>query len=106
MDFSEIMKQASKIQDQMKSAKEELKNIETEGTSGGGLVKVTINGDHVLKKIDIDSSILVASEKEIIEDLIIAAFTDAKSKINSEIAKKMKDITGGLPIPPGFNIGF
>ena len=56
MDFSEIMKQASKIQDQMKSAKEELKNIETEGTSGGGLVKVTINGDHELKKIDIDSS--------------------------------------------------
>ena len=77
MDFSEIMKQASKIQDQMKSAKEELKNIETEGTSGGGLVKVTINGDHELKKIDIDPSILVASEKEIIEDLIIAAFTDA-----------------------------
>lgn len=106
MDFSEIMKQASKIQDQMKSAKEELKNIETEGTSGGGLVKVTINGDHELKKIDIDPSILVASEKEIIEDLIIAAFADAKSKINSEIAKKMKDITGGLPIPPGFNIGF
>ena len=106
MDFSEIMKQARKIQDQMKSAKEELKNIETEGTSGGGLVKVTINGDHELKKIDIDPSILVASEKEIIEDLIIAAFTDAKSKINSEIAKKMKDITGGLPIPPGFNIGF
>ena len=106
MDFSEIMKQASKIQDQMKSAKEELKNIETEGTSGGGLVKVTINGDHELKKIDIDSSIQVASEKEIIEDLIIAAFTDAKSKINSEIAKKMRDITGGLPIPPGFNIGF
>ena len=106
MDFSEIMKQASEIQDQMKSAKEELKNIETEGTSGGGLVKVTINGDHELKKIDIDPSILVASEKEIIEDLIIAAFTDAKSKINSEIAKKMKDITGGLPIPPGFNIGF
>ncbi len=106
MDFSEIMKQASKIQDQMKSAKEELKNIETEGTSGGGLVKVTINGDRELKKIDIDPSILVASEKEIIEDLIIAAFTDAKSKINSEIEKKMKDITGGLPIPPGFNIGF
>ena len=106
MDFSEIMKQASKIQDQMKSAKEELKNIETDGTSGGGLVKVTINGDHELKKIDIDPSILVASEKEIIEDLIIAAFTDAKSKINIEIAKKMKDITGGLPIPPGFNIGF
>ena len=106
MDFSEIMKQASKIQDQMKSAKEELKNIETEGTSGGGLVKVTINGDHELNKIDIDPSILVASEKEIIEDLIIAAFTDAKSKINSEIAKKMNDIPGGLPIPPGFNIGF
>jgi DNA-binding YbaB/EbfC family protein len=105
MDFSEIMKQASKIQDQMKSAKEELKNIETEGTSGGGLVKLIINGDSEIKKIDLDPSILVASEKEIIEDLIIAAFADAKSKINSEIAKKMKDITGGLPIPPGFNIG-
>ena len=106
MDFSEIMKQASKIQDQMKSAKVELKNIETEGTSGGGLVKVTINGDHELKKIDIDSSILVASEKEIIEDLIIAAFTDAKSKINSEIAKKMKDITILIPVYNDWNSVF
>ena len=61
MDFSEIMKQASKIQDQMKSAKEELKNIETEGTSGGVLGKVIINVDHDQKKIDIDSPIQVAS---------------------------------------------
>tara|TARA_B100000989_G_C19243388_1_gene345018 strand:+ start:202 stop:522 length:321 start_codon:yes stop_codon:yes gene_type:complete len=106
MDFSEIMKQAGKIQDQMKSAKEELKNIEIEGTSGGGLVRVIINGDNELKKINIDPSILIATEKEIIEDLIIAAFSDAKSKIDNEIAKKMKDLTGGLPIPPGFNIGF
>ena len=59
-----------------------------------------------LKKIDIDPSILVATEKEIIEDLIIAAFSDAKSKINDEVAKKMKEITGGLPLPPGFNLGF
>ena len=69
-------------------------------------MRVIINGDNELKKINIDPSILVATEKEIIEDLIIAAFSDAKSKIDNEIAKKMKDLTGGLPIPPGFNIGF
>ncbi|MGB0573459.1 MAG: YbaB/EbfC family nucleoid-associated protein [Hyphomicrobiales bacterium] len=106
MDFSEIMKQASQLQDKMKSAKENIENIECEGSSGGGLVNVTVNGNGELKKIDIDPSILVASEKEIIEDLIIAAFSDAKSKINDEVAKKMKEITGGLPLPPGFNLGF
>jgi DNA-binding YbaB/EbfC family protein len=91
MDFSEIMKQA---------------NIECVGSSGGGLVNITLNGNGELKKIDIDPSILIASEKEIIEDLIIAAFSDAKSKINDEVAKKMKEVTGGLPLPPGFNLGF
>tara|TARA_B100001939_G_scaffold318562_1_gene306079 strand:+ start:17 stop:337 length:321 start_codon:yes stop_codon:yes gene_type:complete len=106
MDFSEIMKQASQLQDKMKSAKENIENIECEGSSGGGLVNVTVNGNGELKKIDIDPSILVPTEKEIIEDLIIAAFSDAKSKINDEVARKMKEITGGLPLPPGFNLGF
>jgi len=69
-------------------------------------VNITLNGNGELKKIDIDPSILIASEKEIIEDLIIAAFNDAKSKINDEVAKKMKEVTGGLPLPPGFNLGF
>ena len=105
MDFSEIMKRAGKIQDQMKSAKENLQKIECDGSSGGGLVKMTINGDSNIINIDIDKSIIKDNEKEIIEDLIIAAFNDAKHKLNDEIANKMKDITGGLPLPPGFNIG-
>jgi hypothetical protein len=106
MDFSEIMKQASKIQEQMKSAKENLVKIECDGKSGGGLVKLTLNGDNNIVNIDIDKSIIEDNEKEIIEDLIIAAFNDAKAKLNDEIANKMKDITGGLPLPPGFNMGF
>ena len=106
MDFSEIMKQANKIQDQMKSAKENLVKIECEGNAGGGLVKLILNGESNIVKIDIDNSIIEDNEKEIIEDLIIAAFNDAKTKLNDEIANKMKDITGGLPLPPGFNMGF
>ena len=105
MNFTDIFKQAGKIQEQMKNAKEKLDKIECEGISGGGLVKVIINGDGSMKKIEIDSTIIVDTEKEIIEDLIVAAFNDSKAKLNNEISKQMNDITGGLPLPPGFNLG-
>ncbi|MBT4204440.1 MAG: YbaB/EbfC family nucleoid-associated protein [Rhodobiaceae bacterium] len=100
-----IMKQAEKLQEKMKSMQDNLSLIEAEGASGGGLVTIKINGSGDIKNIDIDPSILIASEKEIIEDLIIAAYSDAKSKANIEVAKKMKEVAGDLPIPPGFNLG-
>jgi len=100
-----IMKQAEKLQEKMKSMQENISLIEIDGTSGGGLVNIKINGGGDIKNINIDPSILIASEKEIIEDLIIAAYTDAKSKANTEVAKKMKEVAGDLPIPPGFNLG-
>ena len=68
--------------------------------------RITESWRESVQKILQTSEILVESEKEIVEDLIIAAFSDAKSKINDEVAKKMKEITGGLPLPPGFNLGF
>ena len=83
-----IMKQAEKLQEKMKSMQDNLSLIEAEGASGGGLVTIKINGSGDIKNIDIDPSILIASEKEIIEDLIIAAYSDAKSKANIEVAKK------------------
>ena len=93
-DFSNLITQAKKMQEKMKETQEILKKIEVEGVSGGDTVKVTMNGDGELKKINLDKALLNES-KEIIEDLIIAAHNDAKSKV-----------TGGIDLPPGFKIPF
>ena len=104
-DFNDLISQAKKMQEKMKETQDALKSIEVEGVSGGNAVKIIMNGDGDVKKISLDDSLL-REQKEILEDLIIAAHSDAKSKINDEVAKKMKEITGGLPLPPGFNLGF
>ena len=75
------------------------------GQSGGGLVKVTLNGKGTLAT-DIDASLLKSDEKEILEDLIVAAHADAKAKSEQLLAEEMKSITGGLPLPPGFQLPF
>jgi DNA-binding YbaB/EbfC family protein len=76
------------------------------GQSGGGLVKVTLNGKGVLTGTDIDASLLKAEEKEILEDLIVAAHADAKGRLEQMVAEEMKSVTGGLPLPPGFQLPF
>ena len=100
-DFTDLISQAKKMQDKMKETQETLKKIEVEGISGGNAVKVTMNGDGELKKIFIEDSLLKDS-KEIIEDLIVAAHNDAKSKLKQRTSEEISKITGGVNLPPGF----
>ena len=100
-DFSDLISQAKKMQEKMKEAQEELKKIEVEGLSGGNVVKVIMNGDGELKKIFLDDSLLKES-KEILEDLIVAAHNDAKSKLKQKTSEEISKVTGGVNLPPGF----
>ena len=104
-DFNELMVQAKKMQEKMKEAQEALKKIEVEGISGGGTVKAIMNGDGELKKIHLDPTVLKES-KEIIEDLIVAAHNDAKSKLKKKTSEEISKVTGGIDLPPGFKMPF
>ena len=106
VNISNMMKQAQQLQKKMSEAQEKLKSIEVEGVSGGGLVKVISNAKGDIKRIIIDPSILKPEEKEITEDLIIAAINDAKQKSENAAQEEMKNVTGGLPLPPGMKLPF
>ena len=101
-DFNDLISQAKKMQDKMKETQEMLKKIEVEGISGGNSVKVIMNGDGELKKITLDNESLKES-KEILEDLIVAAHNDAKSKLKKKTTEEISKVTGGINLPPGFN---
>ncbi len=88
----------------MAEIQEELAAAEVEGQSGAGLVKMTMNGKGEMKAISIDPSMLKPEEVDMLEDLLIAAHQDAKTKVEQEAAEKMKDVTGDLPIPPGMKL--
>lgn len=103
-DFSNMMKQAQELQGRMAKMQSELDTLECKGMSGAGLVTVTLNGKGVMTGLDIDPSMVKPDEVEILEDLIVAAHTDAKTKMDSQLQDKMKDLTGGLPIPPGMKL--
>jgi hypothetical protein len=104
-DFSDLVSQAKKMQDKMKEAQEALKKIEVEGISGGNAVRVIMNGDGELKKITFDDALLKES-KEILEDLIVAAHNDAKSKLKKKTSEEISKVTGGFNLPPGFKLPF
>ena len=104
-DFSNLISQAKKMQEKMKETQDVLKKIEVEGVSGGNSIKVVMNGDGELKKITINDSILKES-KEILEDLIVAAHNDAKSKLKKKTSEEISKVTGGIGLPPGFKIPF
>ena len=99
--FSDVLTQAKEIQEKMKETQENLRKIEVEGLSGGSAVRVVLNGDYELKKIKIDENVL-KENKEIIEDLIVAAHNDAKQKLKTKTSEEIAKITGGLGLPPGF----
>ena len=94
------------MQKKMKELQEGLANLEVEGSSGGGLVKITVTGKGEVKKIKIDPSLMKPEESEILEDLIVAAFNEAKKKSEEASAEEMKKLTGGLNLPPGFKMPF
>ena len=104
-DFADLMSQAKKMQEKMKETQEALKKIEVEGVSGGNAVRVIMNGDGELTKITLDDALLKES-KEIMEDLIIAAHNDAKSKLKKKTSEEISKGTGGIDLPPGFKLPF
>ena len=104
--FNNMIKQAQELQQKMADAQQKVETLEAEGVAGGGIVKVTINGKNNVTSIKIDDSVIDKNEKEILEDLIMAAFNDAKEKIQKKIADEMSSVTGGLKLPPGMKLPF
>ena len=104
-DFNDLIAASKKMSEKMKETQETLKKIEVEGVSGGNSVKVIMNGEGDLKKITFDDALLKES-KEILEDLIVAAHNDAKSKLKKKTSEEISKITGGVSFPPGFKLPF
>ncbi len=105
-DIMGLMKQAQAMQAKLQEAQADMERTEVQGTAGGGMVTVslTVKGD--LRSISVDPSLLKAEEKEIVEDLIVAAHADARRKAEVVAQEKMKGVTGGLPLPPGMKLPF
>ena len=101
-----LMKQAQQMQQKMADMQAELESVEMTGVAGGGLVQVTLNGKSDLRKIKIDKSLLVPDEVEVVEDLILAAFNDAKQKVSAHAEAEMQKLTGGLNLPGGMKLPF
>ena len=104
-DFTDLITQAKKMQEKMKETQEALKKIEVEGISGGNAIRVIMNGDGELKKVSLDENLLKES-KEIVEDLIVAAHNDAKSKLKKKTSEEISKVTGDVSLPPGFKLPF
>jgi len=100
----DIMKQAQAMQAKFQEAQAELERIEVEGQSGGGLVRVTLTAKGLLKGLSLDPSLLKPDDKEMIEDLIVAAYDDARKKADRLTEERLKSLTAGLPIPPGLKL--
>ena len=105
-DFMGLMKQAAELKSKMESMQAELDQIEVEGASGGGLVTVKLSGKGEMRSVKIDESLIKPQEKEIVEDLIVAAHADARRKAEVVLQEKMKNVAGGLPLPPGMKLPF
>ena len=104
-DLMGLMKQAQQLQQKMQELQAELETQEVEGAAGGGLVRVRLTAKGEMRGLGIDPSLVKPDESEILEDLIVAAHNDARVKAEALMQDKMQAITGGLPLPPGFNLG-
>jgi nucleoid-associated protein EbfC len=100
----DMMNQAKKLQEKMQEMQASVEAVTETGTSGAGLVTVTLNGKGVLSAVRIDPSLLKPEEAEILEDLIVAAHADAKGKIETTLQGKMQELTGGFELPPGLKL--
>ena len=106
VNIGNMMKQAQQLQKKMAEVQEKLNTIEVEGSSGGGMIKVVSTAKGDIKRILIDDSLIKKEEKEVMEDLIVAAINDSKKKAEATAQEEMKQVTGGLPIPPGMKLPF
>ena len=104
--LSQMMKQAQEMQSKMEEMQAKLDEAEITGSSGGGLITVTLTGKGTLRKLHIDPSLVDPADVAILEDLITAAFNDAKTKVEAFVAEKMSEVTGGLQLPPGMKLPF
>ena len=104
--ISDMMKQVQQMQAKMQEVQAKLEAMTIEGKAGGGLVSVELNGKGALRGVAIDPSLLVASEKEILEDLLVAAHAEARTRMEEAVAREMQSVTGGLALPPGFKLPF
>lgn len=104
MDFLGMMKQATQLKSKMDELQAELDQIEVDGTAGGGMVTVKLSAKGELRGVKLDDSLLVPGEKEILEDLLVAAHADARRKADALLQDKMQTLTGGLPLPPGMKL--
>lgn len=104
--IGQMLKQAQEMQGRMNEMQERLAQAEVAGSSGAGLVQVTVTGKGEVKRIKIDRSLMVAEEVEVLEDLLMAAFNDAKTRLDAHVAEEMQKLTGGLKLPPGMKLPF
>ena len=100
-----LLKQAQKMQEEMQKAQEQLAGLDVTGEAGGGMVKVTLNGRHEARRVEIDDALL-DEDRDMLEDLVAAAINDAVKKLERESQARMADVTAGLPLPPGFKLPF
>ena len=105
-DLNEILGMASRVQEELQRAQDNLDKIEVEGAAGGGLVKVRASAKGRIVGVAIDDSLLAPSEKQMLEDLVAAAFNDARKKADEASSVEMSKVTSGLPLPPGFKLPF
>jgi DNA-binding YbaB/EbfC family protein len=103
-DFLGLMKQATEFKSKMEAMQAELEQLEVEGTAGGDLVAVKLSGKGDLRGVRVDDSLLKPDQKEIVEDLIVAAHADARRRLETMLSEKMQALTGGLPLPPGLKL--
>jgi nucleoid-associated protein EbfC len=103
-DFLGLMKQATELKTKMEAMQAELEHIEVEGVAGAGMVKMTMTAKGELKSVALDPSLMKSEEAGIVEDLVVAAHADARRKAEALLAEKMKNLTGGLPLPPGLKL--
>jgi hypothetical protein len=103
-DFLGLMKQAAELKSKMETMQAELDQVEVEGISGGGLVTVKLTGKGEMKTIAIDETLLKSSEKEVLQDLVVAAHADGRRKAEAVMQEKMQSVAGGLPLPPGLKL--
>lgn len=106
MNIQKMMKQAQQLQSRMTELQDQLAAAEISGSAGGGLVTVTLSGKGEARRISVDPSLIVADEADVLEDLLVAAFNDAKAKVEAHMAERMAEITGGLKLPPGLQLPF
>lgn len=104
--LGQMMKQAQEMQERMQRMQDEVAALELTGSSGGGLVSVTINGKGEMRRIDIDPSLIKPEDKEILEDLLVAAINDARAKADAKMAEETQKLMGGMELPPGMKLPF